>query len=79
MARKPKPKNHLKDSSVLVIRNVPPEVVSALDQWIEELEKSDPMGATYSRMGIALRLIQEGLASRVKNTDGTPSKEQMKA
>lgn len=64
MARKPKLKNHSKDSSVLVIRNVPPDVVSALDKWIEELEKTDPMGATYSRMGVALRLIKEGLAAR---------------
>lgn len=60
MARTPKKINPKRPGSLL-IRNVPGDILSSLDDWIKELTTADQHGATYSRMGLALQLIKEGL------------------
>lgn len=65
MASANKEKSSKKDGA-LMIRDVPSETLAELDAWIKELESQDKHGATYSRSGLALRLIMDGLANRKK-------------
>jgi hypothetical protein len=72
MASTNKEKSSKKDdkNGALMIRDVPAETLAELDAWIKELESQDKHGATYSRSGLALRLIMDGLANR--KTKGNP-------
>ena len=54
-------KSQSKTDNTITIRNVPQSVMDAIDAWIKELEEKASFGASYSRSGIALDLIKEGL------------------
>lgn len=69
MAKKTKAKavNPTEDTpTMLLIRNVPPEIFTGLDEWIAELERNSDAQAKYSRTGLALKAIKDTLASRKK-------------